>query len=76
MEIQDNFWSGKTVVLTGTMSKPRGEIKKQLENLGAEVTNSVTKKTDILICGKNGGSKYQKAIELGIQIMEEEEISL
>jgi DNA ligase (NAD+) len=74
-EIQNNFWSGKTVVLTGTMSKPRGEIKKQLENLGAKVTNSVTKKTDILICGKNRGSKYQKAIELGIQIMEEEEIT-
>ncbi|GAB6044969.1 NAD-dependent DNA ligase LigA [Caminibacter profundus] len=72
-EIQSPF-TGKTVVLTGTMSKPRSEIKKILENLGAKVTNSVSKKTDFVIVGEDPGSKYEKAKKLGVIILKEEEM--
>ena len=65
--------SGKTFVITGTLSKPRDEYKEVLENLGANVTGSVTKKTDYVLVGENPGSKYDKAKELGIKIISEEE---
>ena len=73
-EIKQNPFNGKTIVLTGTMSKPRSEIKKMLENLGAKVSSSVSKKTDFLIYGDNAGSKYDKAISLGIKTLSEEEM--
>ncbi len=63
--------NGKTFVITGTLSKPRDEIKEVLENLGANVTGSVTKKTDYVIVGENPGSKYDKAKSLGISILGE-----
>ena len=63
--------NGKTFVITGTLSKPRDEIKEVLENLGANVTGSVTKKTDYVIVGENPGSKYDKAKSLGISILSE-----
>ena len=59
---------GKTFVITGTLSKPREEIKEILESLGGKVTNSVTSKTDILIVGEEAGSKYDKALKLNIKI--------
>ena len=65
--------SGKTFVITGTLSKPRDEYKEVLESLGANVTGSVTKKTDYVLVGENPGSKYDKAKELGIKIISEEE---
>ena len=65
--------SGKTFVITGTLSKPRDEYKEVLESLGANVTGSVTKKTDYVLVGENPGSKYDKAKELGITIISEEE---
>ena len=65
--------SGKTFVITGTLSKPRDEYKEVLESLGANVTGSVTKKTDYVLLGENPGSKYDKAKELGITIISEEE---
>ena len=65
--------SGKTFVITGTLSKPRDEYKETLESLGANVTGSVTKKTDYVLVGENPGSKYDKAKELGITIISEEE---
>lgn len=68
----DNI-SGKTFVITGTLSVPRDEIKSKLESLGANVTGSVTKKTDYVIAGEKAGSKYDKAKELGITIINEEE---
>ncbi len=74
-EIKESPFSGKRVVLTGTMSKPRGEIKKLLESLGAKVSSSVSKKTDYLIYGKDAGSKYQKAIELGVKTISEDEMN-
>ncbi|NPA29242.1 MAG: NAD-dependent DNA ligase LigA [Epsilonproteobacteria bacterium] len=64
-------FTGKTVVLTGTMSKPRGEIKAFLERLGAKVTGSVSKKTDYLIYGEDAGSKYDKAVQLGVKTLSE-----
>ena len=69
----DSKVSGKTFVITGTLSKPRDEYKEVLENLGANVTGSVTKKTDYVLVGENPGSKYDKAKELGIKIISEEE---
>ncbi|MBR2603663.1 MAG: NAD-dependent DNA ligase LigA [Bacilli bacterium] len=65
--------SGKTFVITGTLSKPRDVYKDELESLGANVTGSVTKKTDYVLVGDNPGSKYDKAKELGITIINEEE---
>lgn len=69
----DSKVSGKSFVITGTLSKPRDEYKEVLENLGANVTGSVTKKTDYVLVGENPGSKYDKAKELGITIISEEE---
>ncbi len=73
-EIIESIFSDKTVVITGTMSKPRGEIQKLLETHGAKVTKSVSKKTDFLVYGKDAGSKYKKAIDLGIKTLSEEEM--
>ena len=71
---KSSFFSGKTVVLTGTMSRPRPKIKKMLEELGAKVTNSVSKKTDFVIYGEDAGSKLKKAKELGVVTLSEEEM--
>lgn len=65
--------NGKTFVITGTLSVPRDEIKEKLESLGANVTGSVTKKTDYVIAGEKAGSKLDKAKGLGIKIIDEEE---
>lgn len=73
-EIKESFVTGKTVVITGTLSRPRDEIKDILEAHGAKVTDSVTKKTDILVCGENAGSKLEKAKTLGTKIMTENEL--
>ncbi len=73
-EAKDNPFKNKTVVITGTMSKSRDEIKLFLEDLGAKVSSSVSKKTDFLIYGEDAGSKYDKAIELGIKILTEDEM--
>ncbi|PYI51246.1 NAD-dependent DNA ligase LigA [Paenibacillus flagellatus] len=65
---------GKTVVLTGTLtSMGRDEASKKLEALGAKVTGSVSKKTDLVIAGESAGSKLAKAKELGIPVIENEE---
>ena len=71
---KDSPFSGKTVVLTGSMSKSRGEIKAMLELLGAKVTGSVSKKTDFVIYGEDAGSKLKKAIELGVTTITEIEL--
>ena len=66
---------GKTFVLTGTLEKyTREELKEILENQGGKVTGSVSKKTDVVIVGKDPGSKYDKAKELNITIWDEEEL--
>ena len=73
-DIPDNYFKGKTVVLTGTLSHfTRSEFTKKLQALGAKVTGSVSKKTDYVIYGKDAGSKYAKAQKLGVALLTEEE---
>ena len=70
----ENFFTGKTIVLTGTLnSMGRKEASSELELLGAKVTSSVSKSTDIVIYGSEAGSKLTKAENLGIKTMSEEE---
>lgn len=73
-EIKENVFNGKTVVVTGSLeSFTRGEIKEKLESLGAKVSGSVSKKTDYVLVGKAPGSKYEKAVEIGVKILNEDE---
>ncbi len=66
---------GKTVVLTGTLSQlGRSEAKEALQAMGAKVTGSVSKKTDILFAGENAGSKLAKAQDLGVEIKTEQDL--
>lgn len=70
----DSIFSGKSVVLTGTLSSMgRDEAAKKLERLGAKIVGSVSKKTDFVIAGENAGSKLTKARDLGVTVMEDEE---
>ena len=71
---KNELFEGKTFVLTGTLSSiTREEAKEKIESLGGITTNSVSKKTDVVIVGENAGSKYTKAQELNITIWKEEE---
>ena len=66
--------AGKTFVLTGTLSRPRSEIKAELQARGAKVAGSVSKKTDYVVAGEAAGSKLTKARELGVTILDEEQL--
>ena len=73
-EIRENYFTNKKCVLTGTLeSMGRNEAKILIESFGGSFSDSVSKKTDVLILGANPGSKYDKAKKLGIYIMEEVE---
>ena len=73
VEENDNFMN-KSFVLTGSLlSITRNEAKEKIENLGGNVNESVSKKTDVVIVGSDPGSKYNKALSLGITIWKEEE---
>ena len=73
-DIKENYFTNKKCVLTGTLaSMGRSDAKKLIESFGGNLSDSVSKKTDILILGENPGSKYDKAKSLGIYIMNEEE---
>ena len=71
----DSPFSGKTIVLTGTLSVlTRDEAKDKLKQLGAKVTGSVSKNTDLVIAGESAGSKLEKAQQLGIKVIDEQEM--
>lgn len=59
------------MVLTGELSRPREEISRRLEALGAKVSSSVSKKTSYLVAGEGAGSKLQRAQELGVPVLDE-----
>jgi len=72
--VSDSYFTNKTVVLTGTLhTMTRDDAAARLEELGAKVTGSVSKKTDIVIAGEKAGSKLTKARDLGIEVIEDEE---
>jgi DNA ligase (NAD+) len=74
IEVVENPFTGKTVVATGSLQNySRTGIKEKLENLGAKVAGSVSKKTDYVIAGEAAGSKLTKAQELGVNVISEEE---
>jgi DNA ligase (NAD+) len=73
-EIADNFFKGKTFVLTGELEKlTRDQASDIIRKLGGIVTSSVSKKTDYVIAGENPGSKLEKAKSLGVGILTGEE---
>lgn len=66
--------SGKTIVVTGTLkSFSRSEIEGLIRKLGGSPSSSVSKNTDFLVCGEEAGSKLEKAKELGVKVISEEE---
>ena len=74
-KLEDHYFSGKTVVLTGTLEHfSRNELSDKLVLLGAKVSSSVSKKTDLVIAGEQAGSKLTKANELGIKVLSEQEL--
>ena len=74
VEVFKNAFQDKTVVVTGTLKNySRSDIKNKLEELGAKVAGSVSRKTNYVIVGEEAGSKYNKALELEIKILSEED---
>ncbi|NNJ90865.1 MAG: NAD-dependent DNA ligase LigA, partial [Gammaproteobacteria bacterium] len=73
IEIDDNESpvSGKTFVLTGSLSRPRSDYKELLLQSGAKVAGSVSKNTDYLVAGEKAGSKLAKAESLGVEVLDE-----
>ncbi len=73
--IQNSYFTNKTVVLTGSLENfTRPDLTKILQNMGANVTSSVSKKTDLVIAGSDAGSKLDKAKQLGIKVINETEL--
>jgi len=74
-EAEESIFKGKTVVVTGSLEGfSRSGIKEKLESMEADVSGSVSKNTDFVIVGSEPGSKYEKAVKLGVRIIGEEEL--
>lgn len=73
-EGKDDSLTGLIFVITGSLRRPRRELKEELERLGASVAGSVSGKTSYLVAGKNSGSKMAKARELGVEVIDETEL--
>jgi DNA ligase (NAD+) len=74
--VKQSPFSGKTVVLTGTLTAfGREEAKQKIEELGGHVSSSVSGKTDVVVVGADAGSKLEKAKKLGVRIVDEDEFS-
>lgn len=74
VQTAENAFTGKTVVLTGTLTQmTRAEAKAKLEIMGAKVSGSVSAKTDYVIAGADAGSKLKKATELQVAVLSEDE---
>ena len=73
-DIEKENFINKVFVITGTLSVNRDELREKIEKFGGRVSESVSKKTDYLVLGENPGSKYQKAVNLGINIIKEEDL--
>ena len=71
LEADNPHFSGKIVVLTGALSEARDVWKQRLEEAGANITSTVSKKTDLVLAGENAGSKLEKAHKFGIQVIDE-----
>jgi DNA ligase (NAD+) len=72
---EESLLKNKTIVVTGTLEKySRNEIKEKLESLGAKISTSVSKKTHYVLAGKDPGSKYDKAVELGVEVLTEDDL--
>ena len=71
----DSVFSDKTIVLTGSLDNfSRHELARQLEALGAKISGSVSKNTDLVIAGESAGTKLEKARSLGIEIWDEKKL--
>ena len=75
-ETSDNIFAGKTVVLTGSLSTmTRSEASDKIKERGGKVSSSVSQRTDYVIAGESAGSKYDRAIQLGVPILTEQEFT-
>ncbi len=74
-DLKEGFFTDKTVVITGTLSMSRNEAKKIIEDMGGKVTGSVSSKTDYVLAGESPGSKYDKAVKLGVEIINDEQFN-
>lgn len=73
--LEESIFTDKTIVITGTIEAySRKELKEKIQDLGGKVTGSVSRNTDYVIVGESPGSKYERAIELGIEIIDEERL--
>ena len=75
VEASDSFFAGKTVVLTGKLHElTRNEAKERIEALGGKVSGSVSKNTDLVIAGEEAGSKLEKALQLAVEVWDEQKL--
>jgi DNA ligase (NAD+) len=75
IEMVETELTGKTFVITGTLSVPREQVADKIKKVGGKVSSSVSKNTDYVVLGTDPGSKYEKAVQLGVTILSEDEFN-